>query len=78
MDKRLASLFEGEVDKDPMEEGERGTEKRFKPGQIVPQSGLYLNEKTGTQVTCVRGKKFPPGPKQTTYILSDATRHKGD
>ena len=52
--------------------------ERFKPGQIVPQSGQYLNEMTETEVTCVRGKRFPPGPQGTTYTLSSATRHKGD
>jgi len=61
-----------------MQKKERGTEERFKPGQIVPQSGQYLNETTGTEVTCVKGKKFPPGPLGTTYTLSSATRHKGD
>ena len=61
-----------------MEKEERGTEERFKPGQIVPQSGQYLNEMTGTEVTCVKGKKFPPGPQDTTYTLSRATKHKGD
>jgi len=61
-----------------MQKEERETEERFKPGQIVPQSGQYLNERTGTEVTCVKGKKFPPGPQGTTYTLSSATRHKGD
>jgi hypothetical protein len=36
----------------------------YRPGQIVPQSGIYEELTTGgvkvTEVTCVKGEPFPP------------------
>lgn len=42
--------------------------KPHKPGETVPQSGLYKvidpnNKPTGERVTSVKGEPFPPTPK---------------
>ena len=49
--------------------------KRFSPGIIVDQSGQYKNTSTDTEVTCVRGERFPPTPEPgQKYVLVDATK----
>ena len=51
--------------------------KKYHPGEVVEISGQYKNPSTGTEVTCVKGKRFPPAPeKGQTYILTDKTKHK--
>ncbi len=32
----------------------------YKPGEEVPQSGIYKNPITGEKTTCVKGEPFPP------------------
>jgi len=32
----------------------------YKPGDEVPQSGIYINPQTGEKATCVQGEPFPP------------------
>jgi uncharacterized protein (DUF2345 family) len=53
----------------------------FKPGEIVQKSGQYQQigprGGKGTEVTSVKGERFPPTPvKGTTYKLVDVTKHK--
>lgn len=51
--------------------------KSLKPGTPAPRSGQYRNQKTGTEVTGVRGKPLPPTPKPGQgYVLTDPTKHK--
>jgi len=51
--------------------------KSLKPGTLAPQSGQYLNPKTGTEVTGVHGKPLPPTPRPGQgYVLVDPTKHK--
>lgn len=51
--------------------------KTFKPGQTVPSSGQAKNNRTGNEVTVVRGEPFPPTPKRgDTYSIADKTKHK--
>lgn len=55
--------------------------RTFKPGEIVPASGQYLQigprGQKGSEVTSVKGERFPPGPKKgTTYKPVDMTKHK--
>ena len=56
--------------------------KTHKPGEVVEVSGQYkrLNaqgKSAGTEVTVVKGERFPPTPKKRqTYQLSDKTKHK--
>jgi len=48
--------------------------KNLKPGQKAPTSGQYKSSEGG-EVTAVKGKKLPPGPKKgTTYKLADKTK----
>lgn len=51
--------------------------KRFTPGEKVTESGQYKNTSTDTEVTCVKGERFPPtpGPNQK-YVSVDQTKHK--
>lgn len=52
-------------------------EVTYKPGEISPHSGQYKNEKTGYEVTVVKGEPFPPTPeKGQSYKLVDRTKHK--
>jgi len=48
----------------------------LKPGMKAPISGQYKNTGTKTEVTSVKGEKLPPGPKGSTYNLTDKTKHK--
>ncbi len=49
----------------------------LKPGTPAPQSGLYWNPATHTEVTVVEGKPLPPTPKHGQgYILKDPAIHK--
>lgn len=54
---------------------------KFRPGDIVPQSGIYqeidLLGAWVTDVTCVRGEHFPPAEATGFYyLLKVAARHK--
>jgi len=51
----------------------------FKPGEIAPVSGQYLNTGTGYEVTVTAGEPFPPTdlPGQV-YTLVDPTRHRSN
>lgn len=50
---------------------------KLKPGTLAPKSGQYLNPKTKTEVTGVKGKPLPPTPKPSQgYVLVDPTKHK--
>lgn len=52
--------------------------KTLKPGTPAPRSGQYRNNRTGTEVTGVRGNPLPPTPKPGQgYKLVDPTKHKG-
>jgi hypothetical protein len=50
--------------------------KGLRPGQKVPLSGQYRNSKTRSEVTSVKGERVPPGPKGSSYVLADRTKHK--
>lgn len=52
------------------------TNKGLKPGQTTPESGQYKSNKTGTEITSVKGRPLPPGHKGTKYTLVDPTKHK--
>ena len=44
----------------------------YKPGETVPESGIYACDNCGNEVTCVEGEPFPPcanGCKHPTYSL---------
>ncbi|MCL4693347.1 MAG: YjzC family protein [Candidatus Hydrogenedentes bacterium] len=48
----------------------------YRPGNIVPQSGIYRCNKCGNEVTCVKGEPFPPcanGCSGNEYYLVRAT-----
>ena len=47
----------------------------LKPGETCAQSGQYRNSKTRKQCTATRGEPMPPGPKGSTWRLTDPTRH---
>jgi len=53
----------------------------YRPGETVPQSGIYEEQTSGgskvTEVTCVKGERFPP--TEVTgyhYKLLRAAKHK--
>ena len=50
----------------------------YKPGQTVPQSGIYgvyYGGVKANETTCVKGEPFPPTPRPGgTYRLVRATR----
>jgi hypothetical protein len=49
----------------------------LKPGTPAPQSGLYWNSSTKTEVTTVKGQPLPPTPKPGQgYELKDPAIHK--
>jgi hypothetical protein len=48
----------------------------FKPGNIAPKSGQYMNTSTRGEVTVSRGEPLPPTPKSgQNYVLADPTKH---
>jgi hypothetical protein len=54
----------------------------FKPGDLVPHSGIYLvthdpNHDRPHEVTCIFGKKFPPcnGCEHPRFKLVRAAKH---
>lgn len=54
---------------------------KYKPGEIVPKSGIYKEltreDDFVTEVTCVKGEKFPPTEASGYhYELARAARHK--
>ncbi|MBA4239289.1 MAG: hypothetical protein C0448_01080 [Sphingobacteriaceae bacterium] len=54
---------------------------KFRPGEIVPQSGIYEEiDVLGNwviDVTCVRGEHFPPAESNGFYYkIKTAARHK--
>lgn len=54
---------------------------KYRPGEIVPQSGIYNELSAGntkiTEVTCVKGEHFPPTEQGGYhYELKMAARHK--
>lgn len=48
---------------------------KFEPGHVCPVSGQYMRN-DDEQITMVKGKRFPAGPKtkDTWYRLTDHTR----
>jgi hypothetical protein len=50
--------------------------RKLKPGQRCPVSGQYRNSTTEKQCTATRGEPMPPGPKGSTWRLTDASRHR--
>lgn len=48
----------------------------LKPGIKAPFSGQYKNTVTKAEVTSVKGEPLPPGPKDSTYNLTDKTKHR--
>ena len=55
----------------------KGSKGRFRPGEVVPQSGQARNPATNTEVTVVKGERFPPTPKTGQgYVMTDITKHK--
>jgi hypothetical protein len=38
--------------------------KTIKPGQTIPDSGIYQGTKSGERSTLVRGKTAPPTPER--------------
>ena len=51
--------------------------KSYKPGEKVPESGIYKPNKGNSDVTSVKGERFPPAPKSgTTYEIKVPTPHK--
>lgn len=53
------------------------TSKSYRPGQQVPFSGQAENRRTKTEVTVVKGERFPPTPKSGDgYKMTDRTKHK--
>lgn len=53
----------------------------YKPGEIVPTSGIYAELSVGgnkqTEVTCVKGEPFPPTTTSGNYYeLVRAARHR--
>lgn len=54
---------------------------KYRPGQIVPQSGIYkelsITNSWVTDVTCVKGEPFPPTEAAGYhYEIKYAARHK--
>jgi hypothetical protein len=54
------------------------SEKIYKPGEKVPESGIYeivdkTGKPTGHQRTDVKDKVFPPDPKGDGYKLKERT-----
>ncbi len=55
---------------------------KHKPGEIVPQSGIYAEIQTAYQkklmeLTCIKGESFPPcNGKDYHYELVKAAIHK--
>ena len=54
---------------------------KYKPGETVPQSGIYnelnIHGQRVTQVTCVKGENFPPTEASGWhYELYMAAKHK--
>ena len=45
----------------------------YRSGEIVPESGIYMDSETGEEVTCVKGKPFPPS--NGTFTLVRKTQH---
>ena len=37
---------------------------KVRPGQPVPDSGIYQTDKSGTKATMVKGEPAPPTPKK--------------
>ena len=58
--------------------------QEYKPGEIVPQSGIYTHDPThaGTphEVTAIKGRRFPTGRhcKGIRFELAHAARHVGE
>ena len=51
--------------------------KSIKPGQTVPDSGIYVSSKSGQRTTIVRGEPAPPTPqKGETWKQKDDTNPK--
>jgi hypothetical protein len=57
----------------------------FKPGDIVPESGIYSvlhdnNHRLAHEVTCIRDRKFPPcrNCEQPRFKLKHAAIHISD
>jgi hypothetical protein len=52
----------------------------LRPGDKAPNSGQYEQVGPrggkGKEVTSVKGEPLPPGPKGTTYKLTDRTKNK--
>ena len=56
----------------------------YRPGDIVPVSGQYgvvnvAGSYVGREITCVRGRTFPPTERygEYGYVLRDRTIHRG-
>lgn len=47
----------------------------YKPGQTVPQSGQYKNTLRTGEITCVEGKRFPPGPGGGLWMPGCPTKY---
>ena len=58
------------------------TQKKYSPGETVPESGLYEpvapnGRPAGHEVTCVEGEPFPPTPKPGyKYVIRQPAKHK--
>lgn len=50
-----------------------------KPGQPVPDSGIYKSSKSGVKTTAVEGEPAPPTPKkgETWKQVVDTNKKKG-
>lgn len=44
--------------------GKKRTPKTLKPGQEVPDSGIYQSSKTKQRATMVKGEHAPPTPEK--------------
>lgn len=54
----------------------KSKKKKLTPGSKAPESGQYKSSEGG-EVTMVKGKRFPPGPKSSKnvkYVLVDKTK----
>lgn len=57
--------------------GLMASQPTYKPGQAVPKSSQARNTTTGTEVTVVKGERFPPTPAAgQRYVIADVTKHK--
>ena len=48
----------------------------YRPGELVPASGIYRCIRCGNEVTCVKGEPFPPcasGCAHSEYEMVRAT-----